>query len=48
MIVVSCKSAEELTDIEKANRIIAELKRQNKELQDRYDVLKKAEERERW
>jgi len=42
------KKEEELTDIEKANRIIAELKRQNKELQDRYDVLKKAEERERW
>lgn len=42
------KNEGELTDIEKANRIIAELKRQNKELQDRYDVLKKAEERERW
>ena len=42
------KKEEELTDIEKANRRIAQLERQNKELKERYEILKKAEERERW
>ena len=42
------KKEEELTELEKANRRIAQLERQNKELQDRYEILKKAEARERW
>lgn len=42
------KKEEELTELEKANRRIAQLERQNKELKDRYEILKKAEERERW
>ena len=42
------KKEEELSELEKANRRIAQLERQNKELKDRYEILKKAEERERW
>ena len=42
------KKEEELTELEKANRRIAQLERLNKELQDRYEILKKAEQRERW
>ena len=42
------KKEDELTELEKANRRIAQLERQNKELQDRYEILKKAEARERW
>ena len=42
------KKEEELTELEKANRKIAQLERQNEELRDRYEILKKAEARERW
>ena len=42
------KKEEELSELEKANRRIAQLERQNKELKDRYEILKKAEARERW
>jgi transposase-like protein len=42
------KNEEELSELEKAKRRIAQLERQNKELKDSYEILKKAEARERW
>ena len=42
------KNEEELSELEKAKRRIAQLERQNKELKDSYEILKKAEMRERW
>jgi len=42
------KKEEELIDIEKAERKIAQLEREKEELERKYELLKKAEERERW
>lgn len=42
------KKEEELDDIEKANRRIKQLEREKEELERKYELLKKAEERERW
>lgn len=42
------KKEEELSELEKAKRRIVQLEQQNKELRDRYEILKKAEARERW
>lgn len=43
-----CKQENELTDLEKAERIIAKLEREKEEYRKKYELLKKAEERERW
>ena len=42
------KQEEELSDIEKANRRIKQLEKEKEELERKYELLKKAEERERW
>ena len=42
------KQEEELSDIEKANRRIKQLEREKEELERKYELLKKAEQRERW
>ncbi|MGX8679774.1 MAG: helix-turn-helix domain-containing protein [bacterium] len=42
------KAEEELTDLEKANRRIRQLEREKEELRRKYELLKKAEELERW
>lgn len=42
------KKEEELTDLEKAQRQIAKLERENEEYRKKYELLKKAEELERW
>lgn len=42
------KNEEELTDLEKANRRIKQLERQNKELKMKNEILKKVQSLERW
>lgn len=42
------KKEEELSDLEKAERMIAQLEREKEEYRKKYELLKKAEERERW
>lgn len=42
------KTSEELTELEKAQRRIAQLEREKEEIERRYEVLKKAEMTERW
>lgn len=42
------KKEEELTDLEKANRRIRELERQNEELKMKNEILKKVQSLERW
>lgn len=42
------KLDEELSDLEKADRKIAKLEREKQEYQRKYELLKKAEEIERW
>lgn len=42
------KKEEELSDLEKAERKIAKLEREKEEYRKKYELLKKAEERERW
>ena len=48
VVSLCAKVEEELSELEKAKRRIAQLERQNKELKDSYEILKKAEARERW
>ncbi len=42
------KKEEELTELEKAQRTIAKLEREKEEFKRKYELLKKAEETERW
>lgn len=42
------KQEDELSDLEKAERKIAQLEREKEEYRMKYELLKKAEERERW
>ena len=42
------KEENQLTDLEKAQRRIAQLEREKEEFRRKYELLKKAEERERW
>lgn len=42
------KQENELSDLEKAERMIAKLEREKEEYRKRYELLKKAEEQERW
>lgn len=42
------KNEDELTDLEKAEKKIAQLEREKEEYRKKYELLKKAEERERW
>jgi transposase-like protein len=42
------KKEDELSDLEKAERKIAQLEREKEEYRKKYELLKKAEERERW
>ncbi len=42
------KPEDELTNLEKAQRKIAQLEREKEEYRKKYELLKKAEERERW
>lgn len=42
------KQEDELSDLEKAERKIAQLEREKEEYRKKYELLKKAEERERW
>ncbi|MGL5352888.1 MAG: helix-turn-helix domain-containing protein [Clostridium sp.] len=42
------KQENELSDLEKAERIIAKLEREKEEYRKKYELLKKAEELERW
>lgn len=42
------KQEDELSDLEKAERKIAQLKREKEKYRKKYELLKKAEERERW
>jgi transposase-like protein len=43
-----CKQENELTDVEKAERKISQLEREKEEYRKKYELLKKAEELERW
>ncbi|QAT42430.1 helix-turn-helix domain-containing protein [Aminipila luticellarii] len=43
-----CKQEDKLSDLEKAERKIAQLEREKEEYRKKYELLKKAEERERW
>lgn len=42
------KQKDELSDLEKAQRKISQLEREKEEYRKKYELLKKAEERERW
>ncbi len=42
------KQEDELSDLEKAERKISQLEREKEEYRKKYELLKKAEERERW
>lgn len=42
------KQTDELSELEKAERKIAQLEREKEEYRKKYELLKKAEERERW
>ena len=42
------KEENQLTELEKAQRRIAQLEREKEEFRRKYELLKKAEERERW
>lgn len=42
------KQEDELSEIEKAERKIAQLERENEEYRKKYELLKKVEQRERW
>jgi hypothetical protein len=42
------KDEDELTELEKAQRKIAQLEREKEEFRKKYELLKKAEQLERW
>ena len=43
-----CKQEDELSELEKAERKIAQLEREKEEYRKKYELLKKADQRERW